>query len=168
MSYKPLTKQQANDMSRPPLIEDGIYSCMLLAFYHKDKNGQYLVDKSGGRMTRITLRVWDANGSEKTVYTNLFWGEDNKMSYRTRHFAESFKIVDKYENGDLYDKFSECIGLNGICEIYTQKERSKNDGTSEVWPAKNDVRTFIEKETSISAVSNKNEDIPFQDDELPF
>lgn len=164
MSYRPLNKQQAEEMARPPLIADGKYQCELLEFTHTDKTQKPLTDRNGEDMTRIKLKIWDQEGKERTIFTNLFWGENNKMSYRTRHFAESFKIVDLYDSGGLYERFGECLGAFGCCDIYTQKERAKNDGTNEVWPAKNDVRDFIESNKSAPVVTSND----FDDSVIPF
>jgi hypothetical protein len=155
MSYKPLNKQQANEMSKPPLIPDGIYPFELIEYNHTDKYGQVLKDRNNENMTRIKVKIWDSEGKERIVFTNLYWGENNKMSYRTRYFAESLKKIELYESGGMYDKFVECLNHSGLCEIYTQKERPKNDGTGGVWDAKNDIRNFIEKETHIQE-ENKN------------
>jgi len=162
MSYKPLTKEEAMMMSHPQLIEDGTYQCELVEFSHTDKYHNPLKDRNGEDMTRIKLKIWDINGKEKYVFTNLFWGNNNKMSYRTRHFAESFKAVEMYESGKLFDCFRELLGHTGHCEIYTQNARPKNDGSNDTWPAKNDVRDFI-----VVASSNKKQE-EFINDDVPF
>lgn len=169
MSYRPLSKKEAYVMSRPSLIEDGTYECTLLQHMNYNQDGKKIVDRNGEDMTRIKLKIWDHEGKERFIYTNLWWGENNKMSYRTRSFAESFQVLDMYELGELYDKFGDVIGMTGVCEIYTQKERPKNDGSKEIWPTKNDVRNFIEKEVISSKLINatvKNDD--FHDDDVPF
>ncbi|HLX54260.1 MAG TPA: hypothetical protein VKR58_09980 [Aquella sp.] len=146
MSYRPLTKQEAKDMSNPPLIEDGEYPCELIEFSNVDKNHCPLTDSNGDMMTKIKLKIWDKEGRERSIFTNLFWSERNKMSYRTRNFAESFGVLELYEKGHMYTQFNKCMNKLGVCKIYTQKARAKNDGTDDMWPAKNDVRDFIEKE----------------------
>jgi hypothetical protein len=164
MSYKPLTKQQANDMARPPLIDDGTYQFELLEFSNHDKYHNELKDKNGDAMTKVKLKIWDIQGKERLVFTNLFWGEQNRMSYRTRHFAESLGLLAFYESGEMFDKFGECLNKMGHCEIYTQKERAKNDGTGENWPAKNEVKDFVVVETATKQAAGQdfyNDDVPF-------
>ena len=164
MSYKPLTKQQANEMARPPLIVDGQYQCELMEYHHTNKYNNVLKDKNNEDMTRIKLKIWDHEGRERFIFTNLFWGENNKMSYRTRHFAESFGMSELYDSGKMYDNFRECLNTCGHCEIYTQNARDKNDGSGEMWPAKNDIRDFIVRDTKTETSKNNdqfNDEIPF-------
>lgn len=163
MSYKPLTSKQADDMAKPPLIEDGTYEFELLEFNHSDKDNKKLADSYGQPMTKICVKVWDIAGRERKVYTNLFWGEENKMSYRTRHFAESINMVSLYESGQMLDRFNQCLGRKGYCDIYIQKERPKNDGTNGVWPTKNDIKDFkpIVLNSSKSLDQEFNDSIPF-------
>ena len=166
MNYRPLTNEQAQEMSRPQLIEDGEYQCELIEFSHTDKYLKPLLDRNSEPMTRIKLKIWDSQGKDRVIFTNLFWGANNKMSYRTRHFAESFEVLDMYEMGELYDKLGEVLNQTGHCEIYTQKPRPKNDGSDEMWPAKNEVRDFFVKikdkvDSSAHDEFQPDSDIPF-------
>jgi len=170
MSYTPLSKEQAKDMSKPPLIDDGIYPCELIEFTNHDKHGNKMCDKNRDPMTRIKLKIWDNAGKERTISTNIFWGSNNRMSYRTRHMADSFKVTELYESGQMYDQLNQCLHKQGYCEIYTQPERPKNDGTGGVWEEKNDVRDFLEEvnapATKPAAAAPGVE--PGFDDDVPF
>lgn len=161
MSYRPLSREEADQMKKPPLLDDGEYPCSLVEFHHTDKYHNTLRDSNGELMTRIKLKIYDIDGKERFIFTHLFWGENNKMAYRTRHFAESFGVLHKYENGSLYDDFNECLGSMGHCEIYTQKERPKNDGSNEKWAAKNDIRDFFVPVNSFEKVESFVDDINF-------
>jgi hypothetical protein len=163
MSYRPLTAQQAQEMSAPPLIENGKYQCELMEYSHTDKYNNPLKDSKGEPMTRIRLKIWDKEGRERSLFTNLFWGENNRMSYRTRHFAESFQVLDMYDLGELYEKFNSCLGNLGHCEVYIQQPRAKNDGSGDMWPAKNDIKDFFFEDYS----GDKKID-PSMNDDLPF
>lgn len=167
MSYTPLTKQQADDMARPPLIDDGTYQFQLLEYSHTGKNSEPLTDRNGDPMTKIKIKIWDHEGKERVLFTMLFWGEQNRMSFRTRHFADSIKMQESYEQGHLFDRFGECLNKTGYCEIYTQKPREKNDGSGEMWPAKNDIRDFVPENEVIKA-EPKKEIENFKDCEIPF
>lgn len=158
MTYNPLTKEEAHDMSQPKLIDEGKYQCELVEVHNTDRNGNTLLDRNGEKMTRIKLKVWDNDGRERFVYTNLFWGNNNKMAYRTRHFAESFRLVDLYEDRVLYDRLGDHLNNGGHCYIYIQNPKPKNDGTDAMWPAKNDVRDFV-----ITATKTE-----FEDNDIPF
>lgn len=162
MKYRPLTEKEANEMSKPALLQDGQYQFMLIEYSHTDKYHNELVDRNNEPMTKIKLKIWDINGKETFIFTNLFWGSNNKMSYRTRNFANSVGFLESYEKGDFYENFGKCLESTGYCEIYTQKERPKNDGSGTSWPAKNEIKDFI-KNNSI----NKKDKDQF-DDEIPF
>jgi hypothetical protein len=168
MTYKPLTHQQADEMMRPPLIDDGRYQFEVIEVHKSDKYHNPLVDKSGAPMTKLRLKIWDHNAHERPVFTNLFWGEENKMSYRTRHYAESVGALELYEKGDLLDRIQVTVGRTGVCEIYTQKGRDKNDGSGEKWPDKNEVRDFfvMENTAPVAKTDDKAKD-DFSDD-IPF
>lgn len=160
MQYMPLTEEQASEMIKPKLLDDGIYKFQLIEFNHNNKYGNQLLDKNGDPMTNIKLNVFCEGGKERFVFATLFWGSKNKMAYRTRHFSESIKILKLYESGKMMEKFSICLNLFGLCEIYTQKERPKNDGSGESWSAKNDVRDFIFEEKNKKPEFDFNDDIP--------
>jgi|SRR6185503_1373864 len=167
MGYNPLSKEKADEMARPPLIDDGQYQFELMEFHNTDKYHNKLVDSKGGEMTRIKIKIWDHHNKERFVFTNLYWSDENKMAYRTRHFAETIDMLPLYEGGSLYDEMSQCLGKTGYCEIYTQKAKPKNDGTNEMWAPKNDVRDFIvadkvpEDAKTMKADPTLNDDLPF-------
>ena len=164
MNYKPLSKQQAIEMSRPPLIEDGVYQAILLEYMNVNREGHVLKDKDGDPMTRVKFKIWDKNGHERYISTNLFWGENNKMAYRTRHFAESFKVIEMYESGKLYEEMTKVVGLSGMCEIYKQKASVDKNGRE--WPEKNEIRDFSENVTRKPEKINSTSD--FFNDSIPF
>lgn len=166
MSYKPLTKQQAENMARPPLIEDGTYQFEVMELHNVDKHNNPLIDKNREPMTKAVLKIWDMMGRERLVFTNIFWGEQNKMSYRTRLFAESIGAIDLYESGKMLENLKECLSKSGYCEVYTQKSRLKDDGSGESWPAKNEVGNFVAK--PIARPQEKDDEAPFFDDNVPF
>lgn len=169
MSYKPLSSKQAEEMMRPPLIDDGRYQMEVVEVHTTDKYHNPLVDKSGAPMTKLRVKIWDHDGHERPVFTNLFWGEDNKMSYRTRHYAEAVGALDLYESGELLDRIHVTVGRAGVCEVYTQKGRDKNDGSGEKWPDKNEIRDFfvMENAPQAAAVTNGKPKADF-DDDIPF
>lgn len=171
MSYKPLSSKQADEMSHPPLIDDGRYQFEVMEIHNTDKYSNPLVDKSGAPMTKVRVKIWDNNSQERSLFTNLFWGEDNKMSYRTRHYAESIGKLDLYESGELLDRIHVTIGCTGVCEVYTQKGRDKNDGSGEKWHDKNDVRDFFVGgigTTRAAAPVEALKDDDFKDSDIPF
>jgi hypothetical protein len=166
-SYKPLTPKEATDLMRPPLIDEGRYQFEVVEVHNTDQNHNPLVDKQGEPMTKLRLKIWDNEGRERSLYTYLFWGASHKMAYRTRYFAESIGMLDKYDSGVLLDEMTSCLSRTGIVEIYIQKERDKNDGSGDKWPAKNEVRNFIvasEPEKTENAAGKKSD----FDDDVPF
>ncbi len=168
MTYKPLTSKQAEDMAKPPLIDDGRYQFEVVEIHTSDKYQNPLIDKTGAPMTKARLKIWDHNAHERPLFTNLFWGEDNKMSYRTRHYAESIGMLEQYENGTLLERIHTTIGRTGACEVYTQKGRDKNDGSGEKWNDKNEVRDFFVAENAIPAAKTDNKPKDDFSDDIPF
>lgn len=165
-SYKPLSEREASDMMRPPLIEDGRYQFEIVEVHSTDKHNNPMVDKSGAPMTKLRLKIWDKQSRERTLFTNLFWGADNGLAYRTRHFSESIGVLDLYDNGTLLDNIIRVLGRTGHCDVYVQKGRDKNDGTGEKWPDKNDIKDFVK--TDKAAPLQKAVGDEFIDSDLPF
>lgn len=166
MKPKKYTETELKEMA---LIADGKYQFEVMEVHDTDKYNTPLVDRSGNAMSKLKLKIWDNNGRERFVYTNLF--ADGKMVFRTRHYADSIGAIDLYE-AEKFDT-AETLGATGWCEVITRKGNPKNDGSGELWPDSNDVKDFIKMSDQVK-LGNKGlppvhnaAEAPFNDD-LPF
>ena len=139
MKYKKYSEQELKEMA---IIPEGTYQFETMEVHEVDKYGVLLQDRNGNDMAKLKLKIWDKEGRERTVYTNLFG--DGRMAFRTRHYADSIGEIESYED----ETFSliQTIGAVGYCEVIVRKARPKDDGSGESWPESNDVRDFVKKD----------------------
>lgn len=164
MRYTRYSEQELKEMA---LIPDGVYQFQTMEVHESNKYGQPLRDKNGYDMAKLKLKIWDKNGRERFVFTNLFG--DGGMAFRTRHYADSVGQIDKYDADQFIVR--ETIGCTGYVQIITRKGGIKDQLTGEKWEDSNDAKDFIKladqdaykgtfKET-------KKDEVPFFDDDIP-
>lgn len=153
------------ELKEMALIADGVYQFEVMEVHDVDKYGVKLCDKDGNDMSKLKLKIWDKNGRERVVFTNLF--SDGRMAFRTRHFADSIGMIEEYENDDF--DTSDTLCRTGWCQIITRKGGIKNKETNEKWDDSNDVKDFI-KLAEQSVYANKAAPVAneFFNDEIPF
>jgi len=145
------TPKSESEIQRSNLIDAGVYNFQVIAA--KDT-----VSKNGNEMIELQLNVWDMNGREHFIYDYLL----EAMSFKLRHFAESTGLLGRYEAGELVA--NDCIGKSGNVEISIQAGRPNPNGGT--YPDKNSVKDYIVKSESDKPICI--DDIPFNDDSIPF
>ncbi len=161
MKYTRYSEQELKEIA---LIPDGVYQFETMEVHETDKYGQPLRDKNGYDMAKLKLKIWDKNGRERFVFTNLFG--DGGMAFRTRHYADSVGKIKEYEE-DTFD-VRETLGDTGYAQIITRKGGIKDKLTGEKWDDSNDVKDFIKlAEQDQYRNIKKESDVPFFDDDIP-
>lgn len=152
MYFDPLSEQEIQTQM---LLPDGIYSYQVIKSEDKPS-------KSTGKMyTAITLKVWDNEGKEHIVYTNM------ALIKLIKHFCDVNNMQDEYSTGCLPpESFMHKSGGKVVLEIETEKP-NPNGG---MYKAKNVVKDYIAEShgSSLMPLGDHNKKDDFINDDLPF
>lgn len=133
-NYEVLNEEQAQKAREYPLLPDGIYD-----FIVAESKLKY--SAKGNAMIELKLRITH-DGVDFNVFDNLI--ATANMMWKTIHFCDTTGLANEY----LAKRFNEKVaaGRRGTCQISNVPERSKNDGTSAVFKAKNQVEDYLSEE----------------------
>lgn len=146
MKFTPLTEEEIQSSS---LMPDGIYT------YHVIKS-EDKISQSGNEYISLTLKVWDQEGRDHLIFTNL------ALVKLIKHFCDVNGMQNWYQSGDI--QANSCLNKSGgMVQIGTQLPKS--DGKGGMYPAKNIVKDYIIGNPTSKLNPIKNE---FNDDALPF
>jgi len=161
MKYTPYTESQIQSMN---VMDEGTYTFKVLEVITTDKYNKPLCDKNGTEMAKLKLLIWDNHNRERTLFTYVTG--DGAFAYKLRHFAKTIGMLSEYELGEFV--VEKTIGKIGTAEVVLQKGTSKNDGTGDLWPDRNDVKDFIGSPDEIGKHKSSNVDAPLLDDDIAF
>lgn len=142
LTFKPKTD---DEIQREMLIPEGEYNFEVSKAIEK-------ISKAGNPMIELTIKIWDHEGKEKTIYDYLMTGKPAYL-YKIKHFCYSIGKGDLYENGKISDV--ELMGGSGKLILVIRDSKDN-------YPPRNAVKDYIVNENK----TNENED-KF-DDDLPF
>lgn len=160
-SYEPIANESEAIKAREfPLLPDGVYDFAVM-------KAEHAYSSKGNHMIQLVLRIIH-EGVDHNVYCNLI-GTKN-MEWLTKHFCETTGLKEYYLNKKFNEKL--CHNVRGKCLIGTQQAKPKNDGSGDMWKARNVVDDFC-GETFDAEQLNKAPLSPtavndFHDDALPF
>lgn len=147
MRFAPKSKEELQYMS---LLPKGVYQFEV-------SNAEDTKSQAGNDMIKLTLKIYDKNGSPTTLFDYLL----ESWAYKLRHFAEVTGIVDKYDLGNIEAK--DCLGKVGHAEIIIEEGKQKPDGSK--YHDQNSIKDYIKVAGVIHPV--KQDDIELNDD-IPF
>jgi hypothetical protein len=134
MFYTPVSEKEAMD-NRYSLLEPGHYP---KAKVIEAEGG---TSSKGNKFIKLTLSVMTHEGYSRKIFAYL--SDTPSMRYLTRHLATALGLSNEYDNGSMtLDHLIRDVWIKGGVHIGVQKERSKEDGTGDMWPAKNTVTDF--------------------------
>lgn len=131
MQFIPMTEEEINLLD---LIEPGIYQFLVMA-------GEDVISKNGNEMIKLTIKIWDKNGSERIVFDYLL----TQIPHKIRHFCTTTDQLHKYEQGTLSDR--DCKGKSGNLKLGIQKDKTGQ------YKDKNVVIDYV---PTLSIVGNEN------------
>ena len=150
MRFNPMTEAELQVAS---LLPEGIYKYQVVK--SEDK-----ISKSGNEYIALTLKVWDSDGREHVVFTNM------SLMKLLKHFCDVNNIQDQYLSGNLpADSFmNKCSGM-----VVLDIEPEKPDGKGGMYRAKNIVKDYVAEphKSMLNPIKQEIKD-EFQDSELPF
>ncbi len=150
MRFNPMTEEELQVAS---LLPEGIY-------VYKVIESEDRVSQAGNDYVKITLRVWDGEGKEHKVFTNM------ALTKLLKHFCDVNGMENEYSSGDIA-AISFMNKSGGMVSL--KIEDAKPDGKGGMYKAKNIVHDYISesKPSSLMPLSaSKTEE--FIDSEIPF
>jgi hypothetical protein len=150
VNFKPLSNE---DLAIQSLLPEGIYEYQVVK--SEDK-----ISKAGNEYTAITLMVWDEQGKERLIFTNMAFIK------LLKHFCDVNGMEEKYKSGSI--PAEDFIGKNGG-KVCLGVEGEKPNPSGGVYPAKNVVKDYIVKppgsllfpKNPVEKKEEFNDDIPF-------
>jgi len=149
MNFTPLTDEQ---LQIAALVPEGIYEYTVVK--SEDK-----ISKTGNEYTSITLMVWDENGKEHLIFTNM------ALIKLLKHFCDVNGMQEQYKSGNI--PAPNFIGKNGG-KVCLSIEGEKQNPTGGVYKAKNIVKDYIISPSGSLTNPLANKPVGFPDDEVPF
>lgn len=160
---------EAINASGFPTLPDGVYDFAVL-------ESKFGYSQAGNPKIDLKIQIIH-DGEQFNVFDSLL--PTKRMAYRLKHFAEATGCEKEYLGG----QFNEHTPKNrrGKCVIRMRAAQPKNDGSGEMWPAKNVVHDYVgttmretmegssnpfvppeeKKEVKAEAEPFLNEDVPF-------
>lgn len=150
MKFQPKTEKEVAEAG---LLPNGAYDFEVLEATEDQS-------KKGNDMVKLKLRLYDAEGSQRTIFDYLVSTDGG--AYKIRHFAAATGMLDKYESGEL--RAEDMEGKSGSCQIAIQKDKTGQ------YPDKNTVRDYLADDGGAPRATPK---VPtpaggMDDDEIPF
>lgn len=151
MKFTPMTDQE---LQVAALVPEGAYSYQVVKAEDK-------ISQAGNEYISLTIKVWDDEGKEHSIFTNLAFVK------LLKHFSDVNDLQDLYQMGDI--PAERCLGKSGG-KVLLGIEGEKPDGKGGMYRAKNIVKDYINlagsKLMPIRPVTQTADD--FLNDALPF
>lgn len=148
MKFDPLSEEQIQQAS---LIQDGVYPYQVIK--SEDK-----ISKAGNEYIALTIKVWDNEGKEHLIFTNM------ALIKLLKHFCDVNNMQEIYAKGEITaDQFLNKTGGNVVITMEPEKP-NPNGG---YYPPKNIVKDYIFSHKG-SATKPLPESDNFINDDLPF
>jgi hypothetical protein len=129
--YDVMTEDEAQKAREFTLLPDGTYNFEVIESKLKYSN-------SGNAMIALTLKIIHEE-KDHNVFDYLV-GTKN-MAWKTKHFCEATGLESQY----VAKQFNEHLaaGRRGKCMVSNTPAKPKNDGTNEMYKAKNTIEDYI-------------------------
>lgn len=148
MKFKP---QSEDEINASQFLPDGEYDFTVL---HAEEK----ISAAGNEYIFLKLQVWDREGKEHIVFTNL------ALMKLLKHFCDVAGLQDKYKFGEILA--SDCVGKVGLAEIGFEPRKPKPDGSG-YFSDKNVVKDYVSKKANSNQPERKAV-VNMIDDDLPF
>jgi hypothetical protein len=149
MIFTPKTEEE---LQRDGLCPEGIYCYEVIK--SEDK-----ISEAGNEYVSITLKVWDNDGHEHLVFTNM------SLIKLLKHFCDMNGLQEQYKSGNISsNEFLHKSG--GRVVIAIQGEKPNPNGG--MYKAKNVVKDYVPREQGSLMKPLPASKDSFIDDNLPF
>lgn len=116
-------------------------------------NAEDKVSKSGNQMIKLTLKAWDSDGKQATLFYYMIF------AWHIKQFCDATSQLDKFESG----KF-EASDAMGKCGKFIN--RIEKDATGQ-YADKNSVKKFVKANSEGAKAQSKSDDF-IDDADIPF
>lgn len=144
MKYPALTDQQIEGMRAK--LQPGIYEFQVVSAEEK------VSQTSGNEMIKLTLKVWDKEGRQFTVFDYLVATE--KMAFKTKHFCESIGAPELYCGETDAALFTDRCG-----HVKTALEKEEYKGR---------MQEKVRVVDYVTVAKSENKPADFVDSDIPF
>lgn len=151
MRFTPKTE---NELQMESLVPEGIYSYQVI-------KSEDAVSHAGNEYIKFTIKIWDSEGREHLVFTNL------ALIKLLKHFCDVNGMESDYESGDI--PAEKCIFKSGG-KVLLGVEGEKPNPNGGMYRAKNIVKDYVSDVNHQSSLSMPLADAKkdFISDDLPF
>ena len=150
MKFNPLSEEEIQTQSLAP---EGCYR-------YKVHLAEEKISKAQNEYISLVLKIWDEDGREYVIFTNL------ALMKLLKHFCDMNSLQENYEAGNVSDEM--CKGKTGG-RVMVAIEAEKPDGKGGMYPAKNVVRDYVvAPQGSKMKPLPDIEAYPFDDESIPF
>jgi hypothetical protein len=150
MRFTPLNEDQ---IQQSGLLKEAQYDFTVINAEEKPSKS-----KPGNTYIALILQVWDEEGRERLIYTNL------ALIKLLKHFCDIAGLQDKYEAGEVLA--DDCLNKGGRVVLGIEKSKINPNGGD--YPAKNIVKDYVLKKSHDSMGKKDNNPPDFINDVLPF
>lgn len=148
-----VTPKTASEVAEAGLLPAGIYDCEVVS-------AEETVSRNGNEMIKLRVRVFTEDGNSRTIFDYLL----DSVAYKVRHAAESFGLMEAYDDGEL--SAADLEGRTGRCKV-------RIDPAKDGYEAKNSIQDYVVSvdaiakrvEKTVAAAQTVTADM---DDEIPF
>lgn len=146
------TPKNEEEIQKEGLCPDGSYSYQVIKAEDK-------ISKAGNEYTSITLKIWDEQGKEHLIFTNM------ALIKLLKHFCDVNNMQDLYQSGNIHhENFLNKSGGRVLIGIEGEKENGKGG----MYKAKNIVKDYIVAPHGSMMKPLPESKDSFVDDEIPF
>lgn len=162
INYTVMT-QEAAEAERFQLLKDGDYEAII------DDSVDKISQNSGNPMMEMTLSVYDENGKSYSVKDYLLF--TSSTMWKTIQCAASANVMNEYNSNKFCSDIIRGrsvmvrVSIEKGSEIPIDKLKGKPHGSR--YPDKNKIQCYLLRDNKKFNVP-KQEDVPFNDDDLPF
>lgn len=149
MIFTPLTE---DELQRASLVEDGVYDYVVI----DSKEG---ISHAGNPKIDVRLKIWDKNGQEKLIFTNM------SLMKLLKHFCDMNGLQEQYNQGRI--EAAMLMNKSGG-QVVIGFDPEKPDGKNGMYPAKNVVRDYVTKINVRPSAMKPLPEKKFIDDDVPF
>jgi Protein of unknown function (DUF669) len=146
------TPKSDEELQMESLMPEGSYSYQVIKAEDK-------VSQAGNEYTAITLKVWDDEGKEHQVFTNM------ALIKLLKHFCDVNNMQDEYKSGNIPP---ENFLYKSCGKVMLKIEGEKPNGKGGMYRAKNVVSDYIVAPhgSTLKPLPEVKNDFP--DDDIPF
>lgn len=135
LTFQPKTEEE---LKKTVLLPKGEYDFEVIG-------AEEAVSKQGNDMIKLTLKVYDTDGTTTTVFDYLL----ASLEYKVKHFCDTTGLIAEYQSGAL--TVDMCLNKCGKCKLDIEKDKT----------GKYDDKNVVKDYTGMAINASDIDDVPF-------